>query len=304
MKKKWLSIFLCSVMILGVAGCETKKDVEKEEQNLENVEVNQETNNTTENTIPQLKTDKDGNVIGELNADPNETIMEADLKNIDKMMPLMDSMLLCMTEGNYEFDTTNSDFVWNTMLYYIGNYLTDSEDITISEDYTTAIISEENVNKYMRGYILNDIPKFEKTENTPLITKNESSYSFGLGDRGLSELKMVSFSRNTDNSLDVDVKLVGIDDNSDISIGSFHLEPSNNEVFPMIIVNASVQRPQPKIQSGTIVEIQDEAIILEINGEEETYSLNENSANQVQTKAVGSNIDVMIDKDAIINILN
>ena len=72
----------------------------------------------------------------------------------------------------------------------------------------------------------------------------------------------------------------------------------------MVITNAIIQNPQPSIQIGTIVEINEENVILEINGEKKMFFFNENSKQQVKTKTVGNSIDIMIDEDIIINILN
>ena len=276
MKKKFMSFFLCSCLAISIVGCGAKKEVKPNLEQVETTPANEviediDTENSEENSV-------------------SEDLMEEDLQVVNEMLPLMDSMLMCMYEGNYEFDTTNSDFVWNTMLYYYGS----------------AIISKENINKYMKGYVLDTVPEFVKTNNTPLITENEDSFTFGLGDRGLSELKLVGFSRNQDDSLDVEVQLIGIDDGSEICTGKFRIEGINDEteIFPMVIVGASVEMPQPVIQSGVITEIEEEAITLKINEEERNYFLDETSAEQVKTKAVGNSVDVMIDKDVITNILN
>lgn len=292
MKKKFMSLFLCSYLAILIVGCGTKKEVRPNMEPVETTPANEvveeiDTENIEENSV-------------------SEDLMEEDLQVVNEMLPLMDSMLMCMYEGNYEFDTTNSDFVWNTMLYYIGNYLMDSDEVTISDDYGSAIISKGNINKYIKGYVLDVVPKFVKTDNTPLITENKDSFTFGLGDRGLSELKLVGFSRNQDDSLDVEVQLVGMDDGSEICTGKFRIEGINDEteIFPMVIVDASVEMPQPVIQSGVITEIEEETITLRINEEERNYFLDETSAEQAKTKAVGNSVDVMIDKDVIINILN
>ncbi len=290
MKKKIMSIFLCSCLVLSITGCGINKiesEIKQKEEQVENVK-----NEKTETE--------------EVSGEISEEEKEEDLQIVNDMLPLMDSVMLCILENNYDFDTTNSSFVWNVMEYYVANFLVDSENVTMSEDYSSAIVSKEDVSEYMRGYVLNSVPEFQPGEETPLITENENSYSFGLGDRGLSKSEIIGFSKNRDDSLDVDIRLMSLDDNTEICTATFRIEPINDEskYFPMVIVDVNLQMPQPVIQSGIIVEINDENIVLQVDGEKETYSMNENASNQIKTKAVGGGIDVMVEDDMIINILN
>lgn len=285
--KNFIKIISCLLLISSLTACGLNEEiVESEKPVLESIET--ETNSIN---IPEIVTDEQ---------------KEKDLDVINQMLPLMDSIMLCMFENNYEFNTEDVGFIWNVMAYYVGNHLINSEKITFSEDNSSAIVSKEDVYGYMKGYIINDIHDFEEREDIFLITENQDSYSFGLGDRGLSKSEIISFSKNIDNSFDVDIKLIGLDDNSEICTASFHLENIDDETryFPMVITNAIIQNPQPSIQIGTIVEINEENVILEINGEKKMFFFNENSKQQVKTKTVGNSIDIMIDKDIIINILN
>lgn len=296
MKKKLISIFICSFLIMFMVGCGTNKKIESNIEIIEDIFDNE----TVESE--EKENQKSEKVI----YDVSEGDMEKDLQSINQMMPLIDSIMLCMFENNYEFDTTNSNFVWSVMVYYVGNYLSVSSETVFSEDYTSVILSKTDTSEYMKGYILNSIPKFNENGENSLITENENYYIFALGDRGLSKSKLVGFSKNTDDSFDVDIQLITLDDESEICTATFHMETINDKskYFPLVIVNATIQKPQPTIQSGTIIEMNEENILLEVNGETKTYFLNENASNQIKTKDIGRSIDVMIDSNTIINILN
>ena len=113
-------------------------------------------------------------------------------ENMEKMMPVFDSLMRCMTEQKMSYDPTNHDFIWSSIFYLAGGYgeLDSSSSIQDGE----LVMSKKAVTVFAKALFeeidsLPDIPQKEK--NMVRYDKDTKKYYFQLGDIGLSETKVI-----------------------------------------------------------------------------------------------------------------
>ena len=150
-------------------------------------------------------------------------IPEALSDNLNNILAVMDSYMMCMEENGDTFEQ-DKDAYWTLLYYILGNYGTmrDSVKITDSEMKVPREVVEEYASALFADY--SELPDISKQQG-PMISydEKEDSYIFGLGDRGCSASKIVSSWDNGDGTYNVIAKLYGLEDDSTICTWVFTL---------------------------------------------------------------------------------
>ncbi len=208
MKNKLALVFIISISILSLVGCDSSSETTGVTLNIE------EPTSTYENepiaTIEQEVSVSDFN---ELPDDIKGTIIP------------IDSLFLYHTETGKEYDANDSYMLWRTLQYAFGNfgvnynraelkeYSLTVEPMTIGE-FTTAILDDDYKN----------YPIPEELSDNIWYDSNYDLYYFGIGDRGLSQTELLTYQYLDNHNLKITARLYGLDDNSTICSGTIYLK--------------------------------------------------------------------------------
>lgn len=298
MLKRKLILFMCSLLvILNLCSCGKKDTQSNKPQDVVNgsaitIENQQETlneNNQNKKEINNLD-------------EPSKEELEKDKENINIILPLLDTTTMCMKENNYEFNTKSKEFIWNELFYFVSNYNQNYDEMKIEDNYCK--VNETILTKIVKSFGLSELPKY--TKELSFINKNNNTYEFMLGDRGNSKLELVSFSKNKDNTFDVEVNLILSDDNSIICKGFYHLKPIENAFFPFEIIDGRIEESMGNILSGQIKKWKDEHTIqILVKNELQDFQVTDDKIVKIlKDKSIGDYIDFTIKNEIIVSVLN
>lgn len=144
--------------------------------------------------------------------------------NIKSMLEPADALLMCMVENSSSYNPKDPEFFWNAIYYFTGLYGSKHQLSKMTD--TALVMPRKAVQEYAIALFSDYDDLLELPESCSDRIKYDSAtdtYSFGLGDRGLSKSEITDFTDNGDGSYSMDVALIGIDDNKMISSGKFKI---------------------------------------------------------------------------------
>ncbi len=200
MKKNYIKstaiLFLSTVILIGFSACSNNSSTNETKQN---EEVNE---NSTQKSVEV----------------PD---------NIQNMLEPSDAILMCRVEGKFSYTPKDPTFFWAALYDFTCLYgakhplskVTDTELIMprqAVQEYATALFADYND--------LLDLP--ESLSDHIKYDADTDTYSFGLGDRGLSQPEIIGFTDNGDGSYILDVALKSLDEGNIICSGKFTIVPN------------------------------------------------------------------------------
>ncbi len=223
-KTKLTICTLILLIITLITGCISKSKLPTENDNSLNNTVTANTISESEDTVTvesEVKTEPEAIISEEIIVtDFNE--LPDDIKGI--IIPI-DSLLMYHAETGKEYDTNDPLMLWRCLQYAFGNFGVNYkraevknynlvvEPMTIGE-FTTAILDGD----------YNDYPIPDVLSEDIWYDSNDNLFYFGMGDRGASQTEIMTYQYLEDHNLKVTARLYGLDDNTTICSGTFHLK--------------------------------------------------------------------------------
>lgn len=181
-----------------------------------------DTNKTEGTTVNDTANEKEADITEELVTDASTATTEGDLhitKEQENMLPIMDSLMMCMGDNDYSYDSTNPEFYWSA-LYYVTNLCGRERDGNgVSVDGVEGIMKvyyrvvQEFATATFADYTdLIDIP--EGVENIKVNPEDNEEYVLSMGDRGSSASRIVSWETESDGSQTVVAQLYDVADDA------------------------------------------------------------------------------------------
>ena len=144
-------------------------------------------------------------------------------KEQSAMLAVMDSLNMCMEENTCEYEPENPDFFWKALYYTVGNY----PDIRDNRSSGLLVENQEEAcyevdSRLLREYatgLFEDYSDLLELPADSVVTQgsDDSYYKLPLGDRGLSNGKIVSWVQNADGTNLVETQLIDPSDNTIIA---------------------------------------------------------------------------------------
>lgn len=158
---------------------------------------NEETTEKTEENIKILNIDNEVNEYG----------------------PILDSILLAMYEGKTEY-STNPDFIWTGLYYFVVNYADKYDYLKLRDDYSVEVKKETVKELINKIYGVDDVPEIPK--DLGMIQKEEDKYLFMPSDRSLTSSYIEEY-KPTDKNLKIVMELYSDEENSKLTTCEFVL---------------------------------------------------------------------------------
>ena len=156
-----------------------------------------------------------------------ETEESIKILNIDNEVneygPILDSILLAMYEGKTEY-STNPDFIWTGLYYFVVNYADKYDYLKLRDDYSVEVTKETVKELINKIYGVNDIPEISK--DLGMIQKEEDKYLFMPSDRSLTSSYIEEY-KPTDKNLKIVMELYSDEENSKLTTCEFILVKNN-----------------------------------------------------------------------------
>lgn len=208
-KRKIWSVMLVSLVLtagLIFSGCKNKEASDAEAQ--ETAEAVTESDGETAETEPQEESAAESAVELDVNSLP------ADL---EKMVHLMDSLNQLLCSYGAVYDAADPELVWGSIMITLGNSDWEEYGIQLNEDgmgITVPAALTEEVGYALFGE-LKGLPEIaenysvvEEYSGKPAIYQEaDGAYTFSIGDRGLSDYRVESFTDNGDGTYTAIVSL-------------------------------------------------------------------------------------------------
>ena len=139
----------------------------------------------------------------------------AESTDLERMVPPVNALVLCMLENDLAYDESSDAFLWNSLYYMISLYgqmdsraeLTDADLILPSEtvaDYAAALFTN------YKG--LPELP--EELEGRVSYDAQSDCYRLARGDAGLSETRIETVQNLSNGETEVGGALVALEDDS------------------------------------------------------------------------------------------
>lgn len=176
--KKYIIYFMTALFLLGASGCGKKTDE------------------------PQPpKTQAEG-------------VLPEDMASMAKPI---DALLRCMLENNTTYDSTDPEFFWSALYYFLGENSTENPLVTMTEDDRIKVprkVAQEYAIALFANY--DDLlPLPESLSASITYDENWDAYLLTRGDRGLSETILSDY-KEADNSYTVTAKLISTMGDNDV----------------------------------------------------------------------------------------
>lgn len=227
-KKTLLATILASALFASAAftGCGSTANNPAADTKTENIE-------TTEKVEPNNETEaKASNVAEALDVD-NLSDEQS------QMLAIMDSLNMCLCEGDLVYEPTDETFFWEALIYTIGNYNNLGNNVELALVKTDGVMSVDKnlVQAYATGlfYDYNGLLDLPDDCRVSINPEDDCYYDFPLGDRGLSYGKIVSWKVNPDGSNTVVTELISSDTEEVMCTGIYTLvdNPHLSEDAPL-----------------------------------------------------------------------
>lgn len=192
---------------------------------------------TSESTIDEITSEAvEEEVLSEENIANQAETVSKDVVELtadeEGMLPVMDAMLMCMTENDYTFAPKDPEFFWSNLFYLIGCYhsltttgATEDYDASVIRVYYR-VVQDFATGAYEDYSDLLEIP--EGYTNVSINPEDTEQYLFTLGDRGLSQARILEWVDNGDDTYTVTVELYSIEEEEyHIATGEFTLVPNS-----------------------------------------------------------------------------
>lgn len=213
MEKKVLVIIM---LMLGcmLSGCGKKEEI---------VQPTTDSYITNETIASEMnQSDSKEELTEEITEDSGAVIMLED--NLENMLMPMDALMMCMEENDYEYNVSDPTVFWASLYYTLGNYGTERDLVTISSDEMEVPrqVAQEYAAALFADY--DNLPEIPENLRAAIhYDESADAYIVSLGDRGMSQSKVVEYSDNGDGTYTVLAKLYGIDDDTTICEWRFTL---------------------------------------------------------------------------------
>lgn len=194
MKRKWMVLGMTMVMLSGLTACAGKSEQQAEAA----VEEQQA-----------------------------EAIIDTAQKDLENMLPLTDAVMRCLLEQSYTYTPEDPQVFWRMIYYATPEF---SDQAVIDGDAMELPVSavERIAAALYSGY--QGLPDISAVQDDRIgYNAEKDTYSFGLGDRGLSDYEMMNFVTNEDGSVTMKVRLFDVTDDTTICEGTFVLQKNNGD---------------------------------------------------------------------------
>ncbi len=213
MKKK---VLMFVILTLGCVlyGCGKKEEI---------VQPTTDSIITSETVASEMnQSDSEEEVTGIMKEDPG-AVMSLE-NNLENMLMPMDALMMCMVENNYEYNVSDPTVFWASLYYMLGNYGTKRDLVTVGNSDMT--VPRQVVQEYATALFADyeELPEIPENLKAAIHYEEDSdSYIVSLGDRGMSQSKVVDYADNGDGTYTVVARLCGTDDDSTICEWNFTL---------------------------------------------------------------------------------
>ena len=205
-RKIWLSMLLSltAAVGIGLSGCGKQEAAEPQ--------VHAETEAEPESEVAEAEPQEESAVGAVTELDVNN--LPADLQ---KMVHLMDSMNQVLCSYGAVYDPADPELVWGSMMLALGNSNWEEYGLELNEDGMGITVPEaltESVGYALFGE-LKELPEIsenysvvdEYSGKAAIYQEADGSYSFSIGDRGLSDYRVESVTDNGDGTYTAVVSL-------------------------------------------------------------------------------------------------
>lgn len=168
-----------------------------------------------------------------------------------KMLPMMDSILMCYAERGMSYTQTSEEYFWTLMFYYLGNYERDNPLCRISEDGSRLVVpfsvALTDADSLFSEFESLPMEYLERVSDGPIVYDGEQdAFLVLLGDRGLSSSEIMQAQEYDGSVFRVSARLYDDETGESIAVGSFNLIPvnledENGEGFPCRIEGADMR---------------------------------------------------------------
>ncbi|MDD3395066.1 MAG: hypothetical protein EOM28_10930 [Clostridia bacterium] len=176
--KKYIIYFMTALLLIGATACGKKADAPQPEQA------------QAEGVLPE------------------------DMTSMDKPI---DALLRCMLENNTAYDSTDPEFFWSALYYFLGENSTENPLVTITEDDRIKVprkVAQEYAIALFANY--DDLlPLPEALSASITYDEDWDAYLLTQGDRGLAETVLSDY-KEADNSYTVTAKLISTMEDKDV----------------------------------------------------------------------------------------
>lgn len=148
----------------------------------------------------------------------NIKILNVD-NEVNEYGPILDSILLAMYEGKTEY-STNPDFIWTGLYYFVVNYADKYDYLKLRDDYSVEVTKETVKELINKIYGVKDVPEISK--DLGMIQKEEDKYLFMPSDRSLTSSYIEEY-KPTDKNLKIVMELYSDEENSKLTTCEFVL---------------------------------------------------------------------------------
>lgn len=209
---KYTALFMAFAVAAGVSACTKSSDNN----------VNNDTK--TEQSAEENNAESTDLVIDEA----SENALPEDAGN---MIEPMEVIMTCMIENNYLYDTENPDFFWAAVRYMCGICGINDADAVVDSEKGTLTLPKEAVVKYAQTAFakyndLYEIP--DSSKDTITYDEENETYTFSIGDKGITEPFINSVEENGDGTYTVFVDLMDPTDNTLIADFEFVIVENMN----------------------------------------------------------------------------
>lgn len=150
-----------------------------------------------------------------------------------RMLAIMDSLNMEFYENDDTYAPDDSEYVWRTLYYTIGNNYSMEENAVyghVEMDEGILTVDKELVMQYAMGLFegCSSIPELPKDCPVTVNGENDNCYDFPIGERGMSYGAINSWTENSDGTYTVVTELRAADTEEVMATGTYTLVANPN----------------------------------------------------------------------------
>lgn len=220
---------------------------------------------------------------------------------IDNVLPMLDSIMLYMSEHDSYYDIQDNECYWNILWYVLVLYEYDNKDCIVT-DYTISI-PKELVISYAKMLYYDE--KLPETDGLEFVKYDEKSdmYEFNLGDRSDTFMEVINYKQSDNGDIDIFTKLCSYEDESIIATCEFVLT-LNSEESSYTIEQIAFLMGDEQIVFGKISDFSNNEITITYNDMNFTYKCTGDIRNKLKEKNKDEYIKIRIKNDEVIEDLS
>lgn len=210
------NVFMIVMLTLGcmLYGCGKKEEI---------VQPTTDSIITSETVASEMnQSDSEEELTENMTEDPG-AVMSLE-NNLENMLMPMDALMMCIEENDYEYNVSDPTVFWASLYYTLGNYGTKRDLVTVGNSEMTVPrqVAQEYATALFADY--EDLPEIPENLRAAIhYDESSDAYIVSLGDRGMSQSKIVDYSDNGDGTYTVVARLCATNDDSTICEWNFTL---------------------------------------------------------------------------------